>query len=198
MAVNTSSPSTVAVTSRTSPAPGRSSKPRRSTENFTSCPGRTGLSIVAVNSITRLPMPASDVATAACSAIADSHIPWTITPGRPASAAARESTWIGLRSPVTQLNGSIALGASTVNAPRKLRGVSVTVGNGTVLVRAVSPPFRPRMAKHSLKVASSVSPSRTSARTTTSRPKSVSTISSTRALIRNVVVFCGRAPIIRM
>ena len=191
VAESTGSPSTVAMTSRTSPLPGRESMPRRSTVKVTSWPGRTGASMVEVNSVMRLPRPAEEPAMAACSAAADSHMPWTMTPGRPASMAARSSTWIGLRSPETVANGTRVRGAVTVTVARWLRGVSVTVGSGTVLTCAGVSPLRPRMAKRSDRVAmrlsspsapASASASRISARTTTTRPISVSATSSAWAV----------------
>ena len=90
----TNSPATLAETSRTS-AP--RSMPTRSTRMSTSSPGRTMPRKRAVQPIsfaggTALP----SVAVTTCWAAAESHMPCTMGPSRPASSAAVRSVWIGL------------------------------------------------------------------------------------------------------
>ena len=154
----TSSGPTRAATSKTS-APW--SIPTRSTRMSISAPGSTMPRNRAVQPISRAGGRACpSVAVATCCAAADSHMPCTMGDFSPASSAAARSVWIGLWSPDTTANGRMSVGAVMVTSRRRRRGVSVALSETAPPARTGSAssaaPVRPRIAKRSWRVASTV------------------------------------------
>ena len=137
------------------------STPTRSTRKSTSSPGVTMPRKRAVQPISRgggVGRPS--VAVTTCCAAAESHMPCTMGDSSPASSAAALSVWIGLWSPETSANGRISTGAVKVTSRRRRRGVSVALSDTAPPARTGSVssagPLRPRIAKRSSRVASTV------------------------------------------
>ena len=205
VAAMTVAPSTVQVTSRTSPPAWR--------PVWTACtlilsPGRTGASIRAVQPASRRAGVSPSEDCTACWAAAESHMPWTITPPSPASSAAVLETWIGLWSPETSANAVMSWGAVSVVETRFCRVVSAGVIVSPAPSTSAPPagrgspssarPVRPRMANRSVSVHSGVSAplssaTATSTVTSTTRPRSVSRTSPDRATTTRSAAAVGTA-----
>ena len=150
-----SSPSARQVTSTTVSPP---TTPVRSTVISTSAFGSSGATQrVSQLRIGRGWWVAPTDAAARC-ATAESHMPCTIGPSKPARRAAASSVCSGLWSPLTAAKAPMWCGAVTVNRSRRARGLSSASGATETGAVSSAAPVRPRTMNRSSSVAISSSP----------------------------------------